>query len=301
MASQRARVREDASGRRPVASSLPFVKDGASGALVGGQLNARMNDLFKSHVFSDYELHRRVPKNVAAALRGHVSAGTVIDRATADVIAQAMKEWALSLGCTHYTHWFQPLRGITAEKHDSFVDFHGQERDLHFEFSGDMLLRGEPDASSFPGGGLRATHEARGYTLWDPSSPAFVMEGTSGNTLYIPTMFLSWTGEALDVKTPLKRANLAISRAATDLLHLNGDTDVASVWCSMGPEQEFFVIDRAFFYARPDLVACAKTVLGALPPRTQQLEDHYFATIPERVPWRTRMAARTKAGVRARG
>jgi len=280
--SARTRIRSQVSTRKPLQSELPFIKL-SDGQLAPGQLNQRINELFKSRVFSDYEMQQRVPKAVIAQLQKHIQEGTPVDKATADVIAQAIKEWALQHGCTHYTHWFQPLRGVPGEKHDSFVDFTGHERDLHMEFTGDMLLRGEPDASSFPGGGLRATHEARGYTLWDPTSPPFILEGTSGNTLYIPTFFISWTGDALDIKTPLKRANLALSKVATELLHLNGDTDVTSVSCSLGPEQEFFVIDRNFYFARPDLVACGRTVQGAPPSKSQQLEDHYFATMPERI------------------
>jgi len=246
-------------------------------------LNDRFNLLYKSNVFSQHELEKRVPKKVIRKLQEAILESKPVDDSTADVVAQAMKEWALERGCTHYSHWFQPMRGPTAEKHDSFIDFFGPNRDLRYEFTGEALQRGEPDASSFPGGGLRSTYEARGYTAWDPSSPPFVLEAKNGNTLLIPTMYISWTGEALDNKTPLLRSVHALSTQAVKLLHLLGDTDVKHVSTTLGPEQEFFVIDRAYYNARPDLYMTGRSLLGAKPPKGQEKSDHYFGPIPERV------------------
>jgi len=205
-----------------------------------------------------------------------------LDPSLADQVANAMKEWALSKGATHYTHWFQPMTGATAEKHDSFIKF-GDDGKIIQELSGKELIKGETDGSSFPSGGIRSTFEARGYTCWDMTSPAFVRRGPNGATLCVPTAFLSWTGEALDTKAPLLRSEERICKEATKLLNVLGFTNVTSVYSTLGAEQEFFLIDKAFFAARPDLRACGRSLLGTRPPKGQQLEDHYFAKMPHRV------------------
>ena len=201
---------------------------------------------------------------------------------SADAVATAMKEWAIERGATHYTHWFQPMTGLTAEKHDAFIRQLPDGRAI-LEFSGRELIQGEPDASSFPSGGIRATFEARGYTAWDPTSPAFLRETPHGATLTIPTAFCSWTGEALDKKTPLLRSCEAISKQAVRVLHLLGEEQVVKVSPTCGAEQEYFLIDRSFYHLRPDLVSCGRTTFGAPPPKGQQLEDHYFGAITQRV------------------
>ena len=193
-----------------------------------------------------------------------------------------MKDWALERGATHYTHLFQPMTGITAEKHDSFLSPDGVGGAIA-EFSGKELIKGEPDASSFPSGGLRATFEARGYTAWDPTSPAYIMENPNGSTLVIPTAFLSWTGEALDKKTPLLRSMEALSTQALRILRIFGNKDAVKVFTTVGPEQEYFLIDKNFYYARPDLITCGRTLFGAPPPKGQEMEDQYLGTIDERV------------------
>ncbi len=205
-------------------------------------------------------------------------------RKVADVVAATMKDWAIENGATHFTHWFQPLTGLTAEKHDSLVSPDGQGG-VVFNFSGSDLVQGEPDASSFPSGGLRATFEARGYTAWDPTSPAFLIRGQGGSvTLCIPTAFVSWTGEALDTKIPLLRSMEALSKQAKRILKVFGtDVGVSQVFTTVGPEQEYFLIDRDLFFSRPDLVSCERTLFGSRPPKGQQLEDQYFGTIPARV------------------
>ncbi|HUP88368.1 MAG TPA: glutamine synthetase III [Longimicrobiales bacterium] len=223
----------------------------------------------------------RLPKNVYKALLGTIDSGTELDPSLADAVAIAMKEWALEKGATHFTHWFQPLTGATAEKHDSFVTPNVGGGAVA-EFSGRELVQGEPDASSFPSGGLRATFEARGYTAWDPTSPAFIVETTAGCYLAIPTAFASWTGDALDTKIPLLRSIHALDVQARRALKLFG-VETNHVGATLGPEQEYFLIDEEFYHRRPDLLTCGRTLFGAKPPRGQELEDHYFGSIPDRV------------------
>jgi glutamine synthetase len=236
---------------------------------------------FGQNVFHLYEMKSRLPKPQFKALMSTVRHGTPLDPTVADAVAVAMKDWALERGATHFTHWFQPLTGLTAEKHDSFVDPTRDGRAIT-EFSGRELVQGEPDASSFPSGGLRATFEARGYTAWDPTSPAFLMEGASGAYLCIPTAFASWAGDALDTKTPLLRSISALDTQARRALKLFG-TPEKPVRATLGPEQEFFLVDEEFFYRRPDLVTCGRTLFGTKPPKGQEMEDHYFGSIPERI------------------
>lgn len=243
--------------------------------------NVSIRQLFGSNVFSDEVMRSRLPETVYKALRKTIKKGAPLDPTVADVVASAMKEWAMEHGATHYTHWFQPMTGLTAEKHDSFLA-PTEAGTAIAEFSGSELVRGEPDASSFPSGGIRATFEARGYTAWDPTSPAFILENPNGTTLCIPTAFCSWTGEALDKKTPLLRSMDAISKQALRVLHLFG-SEAERVHSTCGPEQEYFLIDKNFFYARPDLINAGRTLFGARPPKGQEMEDHYFGSIPERV------------------
>jgi glutamine synthetase len=240
-----------------------------------------IKELFGSSVFNEEVQRQRLPKPVFKALQKTIKHGAPLDPTIADAVASAMKDWALEKGATHYTHLFQPMTGITAEKHDSFLAPDGVGGAIA-EFSGKELIKGEPDASSFPSGGLRATFEARGYTAWDPTSPAYIVENPNGSTLVIPTAFLSWTGEALDKKTPLLKSMDALSVQASRVLKLFGK-DVSRVITTVGPEQEYFLIDKNFVYARPDLIACGRTLFGAPPPKGQELEDQYFGTIPERV------------------
>jgi glutamine synthetase len=241
-----------------------------------------VKDLFGVNVFNEEVQRQRLPKPVFKALQKTIKQGAPLDPEIADSIASAMKDWALEKGATHYTHLFQPMTGITAEKHDSFLSPDGVGGAIA-EFSGKELIKGEPDASSFPSGGLRATFEARGYTAWDPTSPAYIMENPNGSTLVIPTAFLSWTGEALDKKTPLLRSMDALSTQALRVLRLFGNRDAVKVFTTVGPEQEYFLIDKAFYYLRPDLVTCGRTLFGAPPPKGQEMEDQYFGSIPERV------------------
>jgi glutamine synthetase len=241
-----------------------------------------LKELFGTNVFSEEEQRQRLPKQAFKALQKTIRQGVPLDPTAADAIATAMKDWALEHGATHFTHLFQPMTGLTAEKHDSFLVPTGTGRALA-EFSGKELIKGEPDASSFPSGGLRATFEARGYTAWDPTSPAYIRESPNGSTLVIPTAFVSWTGEALDKKTPLLRSMEALSTHAIRILRLFGHDDVKKVFTTVGPEQEYFLIDKNFFYARPDLINCGRTLFGAKPPKGQEMEDQYFGTIPERV------------------
>ncbi len=243
----------------------------------------RIDQLFGADVFSRRIMRQRLPKAVFRKLLRTLDEGEPLDPAIADVVAAAMKDWAVEQGATHYTHWFQPLTGLTAEKHDSLISPDGSGG-VVFDFSGAELVQGEPDASSFPSGGLRATFEARGYTAWDPTSPAFIMRGARTATLCVPTAFVSWNGEALDTKLPLLRSNEAISRQALRILALFGtDAGVRHITPTLGPEQEYFLVDRELYYARPDLLTCDRTLFGARPPKGQQLEDHYFGTIPSRV------------------
>ena len=240
-----------------------------------------LEKIFGENVFGLYEMKSRLPKPQYKALLSTIQNGTDLDPNVADAVAAGMKEWALEKGATHFTHWFQPLTGATAEKHDSFLKPTGDGRAIA-EFSGKELVQGEPDASSFPSGGLRATFEARGYTAWDPTSPAFVMEGPGGAYLCIPTAFASWAGDALDKKTPLLRSMHAVDKQARRALALFGSEPMA-VRATCGPEQEFFLIDEEFFYRRPDLVTTGRTLFGTRPPKGQEMEDHYFGTIPARV------------------
>jgi glutamine synthetase len=241
------------------------------------------NDAFGANVFSVSVQRERLPGDVFEKLQGALESGEAIDSATADAVADAMKDWALEKGATHFTHVFQPLTGSTAEKHDSFFEPKGGEGKALAGFSGKELIQGEPDASSFPTGGVRATFEARGYTAWDPTSPAFVLDNPNGALLCIPTAFASWTGEALDAKIPLLRSMDALSRSAIKALKLLGDTESKRVFTTVGPEQEYFLIDEQYFFERPDLISTGRTLFGAKPPKGQELDDHYFGTIPERV------------------
>src|SRR5436190_15608032 len=241
-----------------------------------------LKDLFGVNVFNEEVQRQRLPKPVFKALQKTIKQGAPLDPAIADSVAAAMRDWALEKGATHYTHLFQPMTGITAEKHDSFLTPDGVGGAIA-EFSGKELIKGEPDASSFPSGGLRATFEARGYTAWDPTSPAYIMENPNGSTLVIPTAFLSWTGEALDKKTPLLRSMEALSTQALRILRLFGNKDAQKVFTTVGAEQEYFLIDKNFYYARPDLITTGRTLFGAPPPKGQELEDQYFGSIPERV------------------
>ncbi|MGP1433998.1 MAG: glutamine synthetase III family protein [Catonella sp.] len=237
---------------------------------------------FAKNVFNDEVMKDRLPSDVYKELRKTIDNGEDLNEKIARAVAHAMKSWAMERGATHYSHWFQPMTGITAEKHDSFLNPEGKGG-IIMRFSGKELIKGESDASSFPSGGLRATFEARGYTAWDCTSPAFLKEDTAGVTLCIPTAFCSYTGEALDEKTPLLRSMEAISKQATRIAKLFGDEDVTSVSCSVGPEQEYFLIDRKDFLKREDLLFTGRTLFGAMPPKTQELDDHYYGNIPERI------------------
>jgi glutamine synthetase len=241
------------------------------------------NQPFGENVFSIAVQRERLPGKVFDALQSALESGEAIDAETADAVAAEMKEWALEKGATHFTHVFQPLTGSTAEKHDSFFEPKGGEGKALAGFSGKELIQGEPDASSFPTGGVRATFEARGYTAWDPTSPAFILENPNGSLLCIPTAFASWTGEALDAKIPLLRSMDALSRSAIKALRLLGDEESQRVFTTVGPEQEYFLIDEQYFFERPDLISTGRTLFGAKPPKGQELDDHYFGTIPERV------------------
>jgi glutamine synthetase len=241
-----------------------------------------LKELFGELVFNEDVQKARLPKPVFKALQKTIKQGVDLDPTIADAVASAMKDWALEHGATHYTHLFQPMTGLTAEKHDSFLSPTGTGSALA-EFSGKELVKGEPDASSFPSGGIRATFEARGYTGWDPTSPAYLRETPNGATLVIPTVFVSWTGEALDKKTPLLKSMEALSTQALRILRLFGNEDAKKVFTTVGPEQEYFLIDKNFLFGRPDLLNCGRTLFGAKPPKGQELEDQYFGTIPERV------------------
>ena len=240
-------------------------------------------DIFGENVFNDTVMQERLPKKVYKNLRKTIEEGKDLDLETADVIAHEMKEWAIEKGATHYTHWFLPLTGVTAEKHDSFISAPLPNGKVLMTFSGKELIKGEPDASSFPSGGLRATFEARGYTAWDCTSPAFVRQDAGGATLCIPTAFCSYTGEALDQKTPLLRSMEAINKEALRLLRLFGNTTSKKVTPSVGPEQEYFLVDAEKFEERKDLIYTGRTLFGAMPPKGQELDDHYFGTIRQRI------------------
>jgi glutamine synthetase len=252
------------------------------GALGAVDLTEPLNYPFGENVFSPAVQRHRLPKESYKRLQATLANGEALDPSLADAVALGMKEWALERGATHYTHVFQPLTGLTAEKHDSFFSPTGDGIALA-EFSGKELIQGEPDASSFPTGGVRATFEARGYTAWDPTSPAFILENPNGALLCIPTAFASWTGEALDAKIPLLRSMDALSRSAIRALRLLGDEAASRVFTTVGPEQEYFLIDQQFYFERPDLINTGRTLFGAKPPKGHELDDHYFGSIPERV------------------
>ena len=238
---------------------------------------AKVPELFGSMVFNDQMMLERLPKATYKALKKTIQNGEPLDESVANVVASAMKDWAIEKGCTHYTHWFQPMTGVTAEKHDGFIN-PDKDGKVIMEFSGKELIKGEPDASSFPSGGLRATFEARGYTAWDPTSLAFVKE----KTLYIPTLFCSYDGSALDKKTPLLRSNDALNKAAVRLLNIMG-YNIHKIKTTVGPEQEYFLIDEDMFKERLDLLVTGRTLFGAAPVKGQELDDHYFGSLSERV------------------
>lgn len=235
-------------------------------------------ELYGSLVFNDKVMRSKLPKDMYKALKKTIESGTHLELDVANSVAVAMKEWATENGATHYTHWFQPMTNVTAEKHDSFISPTGDGQVI-MDFSGKELVKGEPDASSFPSGGLRATFEARGYTAWDPTSPAFIKDGT----LYIPTAFCSYSGEALDKKTPLLRSMQTLDKEATKLLHIIGNKDVKHVNTTVGPEQEYFLVDKELYKQRKDLVFCGRTLIGAPAPKGQEMEDHYFGALKPRV------------------
>jgi len=241
-----------------------------------------VSSFFGENTFNEITMQKMVSEKTFKAFKKWQAEGEIISTEQADEIAKAIKEWAISKGASCYTHWFQPMTGLTAEKHDSFISFTDSGSVLE-KFNGSKLIQGEPDASSFPSGGIRATFEARGYTAWDPSSPAFITEVENGKTLCIPTIFISYTGEALDKKLPLLRSDVAISKSALNLMKLFGHDDVTSVHSTCGPEQEYFLIDEAYYRARPDLVLSGRTLIGASSPKGQQLEDQYFGSIKERM------------------
>jgi len=251
-------------------------------ARTNGAARESISDIFGANVFNDEVMRKHLPGNVYKTLRRAIDIGANLDRSIADVVANAMKDWAVEKGATHFTHWFQPMTGVTAEKHDSFISPTVDGRTI-MEFGGKDLIKGEPDASSFPSGGLRSTFEARGYTAWDCTSPAFIKADGGNVTLYIPTAFCSYTGEALDNKTPLLRSTEALNKPALRILRLFGNTTSTRVFTTAGLEQEYFLVDKRFYDRRLDLVTCGRTLFGAMPPKGQELEDHYFGSIKERV------------------
>ena len=242
-----------------------------------------VEEIFGKNVFTLGKMKERLPKKVFTEVKKIMETGGEMSLETADVVAKAMKDWAVENGATHYTHWFQPLTGITAEKHDSFVTLPDEDGKMLMEFSGKELIKGEPDASSFPSGGLRATFEARGYTAWDCTSPAFLKEDATGVILCIPTAFCSYKGEALDKKTPLLRSMEAISEQALRIVRLFGNTGATKVMASVGPEQEYFLVDRKKYLQRKDLIYAGRTLFGAPAPKGQEMEDHYFGVIRQRI------------------
>ena len=235
-------------------------------------------EIYGSLVFNDRIMRSKLPKDMYKALKKTIENGTHLELDVANSVAVAMKEWAIENGATHYTHWFQPMTNVTAEKHDSFISPTGDGQVI-MDFSGKELVKGEPDASSFPSGGLRATFEARGYTAWDPTSPAFIKDGT----LYIPTAFCSYSGEALDKKTPLLRSMDTLNKAAVNMLHVLGNKGIKHVSTTVGPEQEYFLVPKELYKERKDLVFCGRTLLGAPAPKGQEMEDHYFGTLKPKV------------------
>ncbi len=262
-----------------------------------------VTDIFATHVFNDEVMQQRLPEHIYLKLKETIDKGCTLDREIADHVANAMKEWALEKGATHYTHWFQPMNGITAEKHESFIENAGPGR-IVMEFSGKELIQGEPDASSFPSGGIRSTFEARGYSVWDATSPAFLREDLTGVTLYIPTAFYSYHGEALDKKTPLLRSMQALSNQSLRILRIFGDSKTERVHASVGAEQEYFLMDKYYYNLRTDLQFTGRTVFGAPPPKGQEMEDHYFGSMKERITdfmrqvdielWKLGISAKTK-------
>jgi glutamine synthetase len=268
-------------GSAVLGEAISAIRDWSGKAQRGATGGPHAAETFGSLVFNDSVQQARLPKTVYQALRRTITHGDPLDAAGADAVAKAMKEWAVEHGATHYTHWFQPLTGITAEKHDSFLSPNGNGKAVT-EFSGKELIRGEPDASSFPSGGMRSTFEARGYTAWDPTSPPWLLYSGGAVTLVIPTAFVSWTGETLDKKTPLLRSMQALSKQAIRVLKLFG-SKAERVVTTCGPEQEYFLIDSHFYLSRPDLINAGRTLFGAKPPKGQELEDQYFGAIPERV------------------
>ncbi|HCR40083.1 MAG TPA: glutamine synthetase type III, partial [Lachnospiraceae bacterium] len=245
-------------------------------------MSEKLTDIFAIDVFNETRMVERLPKKTYEALKKTIENGDDLDSSVAEIVANAMKDWAIERGATHYTHWFQPMTGITAEKHDAFISPTNDGK-IIMEFSGRELVKGEPDASSFPSGGLRATFEARGYTAWDCTSPAFLREDAAGVTLCIPTAFCSYTGEALDMKTPLLRSMEAISAQAVRILKLFGHEDVKRVTTSVGPEQEYFLVDKDKYMKRQDLIFAGRTLFGAMPPKGQEMEDHYYGSIKEKI------------------
>ena len=246
------------------------------------ELEGKVSELFGKNVFHIDVMREYLPSDAFKSMTESIQNGTRLDRKMADQVASAMKDWAITKGATHYTHWFQPLTGSTAEKHDAFFKPIGPGKAIE-RFDGDLLVQQEPDASSFPNGGIRNTFEARGYTAWDPSSPAFIMEGSNGKTLCIPTIFVSYTGEALDYKAPLLKALHAVEKSVVSVVNAYFDKNVTKAWASLGIEQEYFLIDEAMYVARPDLMLTGRTLIGLSPEKGQQLEDHYFGSIPPRV------------------
>ncbi|MCC5821702.1 MAG: glutamine synthetase III [Phycisphaerales bacterium] len=263
-----------------IAASSKWQKQSAAGNNAGAQ---RIDEIYGTDVFDQRKMRERLPKGTYKSVLGAIFKGQRLTQLDADVIATAMKDWAIERGATHYCHWFQPMTGLTAEKHDGLSIPDG-EGGVVFQLSGNDLVQGEPDASSFPSGGLRATFEARGYTAWDPTSPAFIVRGANYATLCIPTAFVSWNGEALDKKTPLLRSIDALNTQAMRVLKIFGtDAGVSSIGSTLGVEQEYFLVDRNLYHARPDLTTCDRTLFGSRPPKHQQLEDHYFGSIQPRV------------------
>lgn len=262
-----------------VAASMKWQSSSAGERAV----SRNIDEIYACDVFDQRKMHERLPKHIYKNVLNTIESKGRLSMDDAEVIATAMKDWAIERGATHYTHWFQPMTGLTAEKHDALISPDGQGG-VVYRLSGSMLVQGEPDASSFPSGGLRATFEARGYTAWDPTSPAFIVRGTNYATLCIPTAFVSWNGEALDKKTPLLRSIDALDKQAMRILKIFGtDQGVRSVVSTLGSEQEYFLVDRNLYFARPDLVSCGRTLFGITPPKHQQLDDHYFGSIPPRV------------------
>src|SRR3954447_16694593 len=266
--------------RQPNVTAAQWSVNG--GALGAVDLTQPGANVFGANVFSEAVQRQRLPKDIFKRLQRAIETGEGLDGPLADAVAAAMKDWAMEHGATHFTHWFQPLTGLTAEKHDSFYAPQGDGTAIA-EFSGKELIQGEPDASSFPTGGIRATFEARGYTAWDPTSPPFILENPNGALLCIPTAFASWTGEALDHKIPLLRSMDALSRSAIKALRLLGDDQADRVFTTVGPEQEYFLIDEQYYFERPDLYTVGRTLFGAKPPKGHELDEHYFGSIPERV------------------